>query len=152
MSQEILDSSVPVPASALAQRLRELRAQWPGAVVTQRQLADALGASIPLISSWESTITAPSEDWLRLYARFFATHRSVDVPSLVALSLSHPMVGSLDWRVQRPASSDNVRMSALGDGACRSPAGARDPVLKPLPMIGPDHAARRSWITKGGRT
>jgi transcriptional regulator with XRE-family HTH domain len=65
---------------ALAQRLRELRTQWPPFVVTQRQLAEALGVSVPLISSWESTTTpaVPSETWLQAYARFFATVRSVD--------------------------------------------------------------------------
>src|SRR5215212_1880621 len=66
--------------AALAQRLRELRTQWPPVVVTQRQLADALGVSVPLISSWESTTTpaVPSEGWLQAYARFFATQRSID--------------------------------------------------------------------------
>src|SRR4051812_8296983 len=64
----------------LAQRLRELRTQWPSVVVTQRQLADALGVSVPLISSWESTTTpaVPSEGWLQSYARFFATQRSIE--------------------------------------------------------------------------
>jgi len=73
----------------LAQRLRELRTQWPSVVVTQRQLADALGVSVPLISSWENTATpaVPSEGWLQAYARFFATHRSMegDVPRLLDL-------------------------------------------------------------------
>ncbi len=66
--------------AALAQRLRELRTQWPSVVVTQRQLAEALGVSVPLISSWESSSTpaVPSEGWLQAYARFFATARSVD--------------------------------------------------------------------------
>ncbi len=66
--------------AALAQRLRELRTQWPSVVVTQRQLAEALGVSVPLVSSWESTTTpaVPSEGWLQAYARFFATQRSID--------------------------------------------------------------------------
>jgi hypothetical protein len=65
---------------ALANRLRELRNQWPGIVVTQRQLAQALRISVSLISSWESATTPalPSEDWLHAYARFFATQRSLD--------------------------------------------------------------------------
>src|SRR5919205_1469689 len=75
--------------AALAQRLRDLRTQWPPAVVTQRQLADALGVSVPLISSWESTTTpaVPSEGWLQAYARFFATQRSIegDKPRLLEL-------------------------------------------------------------------
>ena len=74
---------------ALALRLRDLRTQWPGVVVTQRQLAEALGVSVPLISSWESTTAAalPSENWLQAYARFFATERSVDAekPRLLEL-------------------------------------------------------------------
>jgi transcriptional regulator with XRE-family HTH domain len=75
--------------AALAQRLRELRMQWPPVVVTQRQLADALGVSVPLISSWESTTApaVPSEGWLQAYARFFATERSIegDKPRLLEL-------------------------------------------------------------------
>ncbi len=74
---------------ALALRLRDLRTQWPGTVVTQRQLAEALGVSVPLISSWESTTASalPSENWLQAYARFFATPRSVeaDKPRLLEL-------------------------------------------------------------------
>jgi transcriptional regulator with XRE-family HTH domain len=64
----------------LALRLRDLRTQWPGVVVTQRQLAEALGVSVPLISSWESTTAGalPSESWLQAYARFFATARSME--------------------------------------------------------------------------
>ncbi len=75
--------------AALAQRLRELRTQWVGVVVTQRQLAEALGVSVPLISSWESTSTpaVPSEGWLQAYARFFATERSMsgEKPRLLEL-------------------------------------------------------------------
>src|SRR6185312_14867701 len=63
--------------------------QWPGVVVTQRQLAEALGVSVPLISSWESaTATAlPSENWLQAYARFFATSRSLDGDGVRLLEL-----------------------------------------------------------------
>lgn len=75
--------------AALAQRLRELRTQWPSVVVTQRQLAEALGVSVPLVSSWESMTTpaVPSERWLQAYARFFATQRSIegDRPRLLEL-------------------------------------------------------------------
>jgi transcriptional regulator with XRE-family HTH domain len=73
----------------LAGRLRDLRSQWPGIVVTQRQLAEALGVSVPLISSWESATSQafPSESWLQAYARFFATRRSMqgDRPRLLEL-------------------------------------------------------------------
>jgi transcriptional regulator with XRE-family HTH domain len=73
-------SGAPGGSAVLAQRLRELRTQWPPVVVTQRQLAEALGVSVPLISSWESSTTpaVPSEGWLQAYARFFATQRSVE--------------------------------------------------------------------------
>lgn len=65
---------------ALARRLRELRGQWSGLVVTQRQLAQALRVSVSLVSSWESATTPalPSEDWLQAYALFFATQRSLE--------------------------------------------------------------------------
>jgi len=65
---------------ALAQRLRELRNSWPGVVVPQRQLAQALRVSVSLVSSWESATTPalPSEDWLQAYALFFATRRSLE--------------------------------------------------------------------------
>ncbi len=65
---------------ALARRLRELRGQWSGVVVTQRQLAQALRVSVSLVSSWESATTPalPSEDWLQAYALFFATQRSLE--------------------------------------------------------------------------
>jgi hypothetical protein len=64
----------------LAARLRELRLQsWPGITVTQKQLAVAIGSSVPLVSSWESPKNSalPSEDWLHAYARFFATRSSI---------------------------------------------------------------------------
>ena len=47
---------------ALAQRLRALREEhWPGMIITQRQVADALSknkrVSVPSISSWESQVS-----------------------------------------------------------------------------------------------
>lgn len=72
------------PARALALRLRALREEhWPGRVITQAQLAEALGAgkplSVPLISSWESTHNPKTPPLRRIeaYASFFATERSV---------------------------------------------------------------------------
>jgi transcriptional regulator with XRE-family HTH domain len=66
----------------LAGRLRELRlSNWPGRVVTQQELADALGnASGPLISSWESDRkpVLPPEPRLEALATFYATPRSID--------------------------------------------------------------------------
>ncbi|HVN13645.1 MAG TPA: helix-turn-helix transcriptional regulator [Kineosporiaceae bacterium] len=64
----------------LAGRLRELRAHSLGVSVTQRQLAEALGISVPLISSWESPASPalPPEERLQALARFYATPRSLD--------------------------------------------------------------------------
>jgi len=66
--------------ATLALRLRTLREnQWPDLKLTQRDLATAFDASVPLISSWESgrKPVAPPESRLRAYATFFATGRSV---------------------------------------------------------------------------
>ncbi|HEY0448424.1 helix-turn-helix transcriptional regulator [Actinophytocola sp.] len=66
---------------ALAQRLRDLRegGGWPGRHITQAELAEALGASVPSISSWESATNQakPPRKRLEAYATFFATERSV---------------------------------------------------------------------------
>jgi transcriptional regulator with XRE-family HTH domain len=65
----------------LAERLRSLRAQaWPGHPVTQRQIAQALQASAPLVSSWENPNgdAVPPEERLHAYALFFATERSIE--------------------------------------------------------------------------
>lgn len=68
------------PAVALARRLRQLRtAGLAGKRITQEALGLAIGASGPLISSWESekNPTAPPPNRLDAYATFFATDRSV---------------------------------------------------------------------------
>ena len=68
------------PAVALAGRLRELRVEGlAGRWVTQRELGDAIGASGPLISSWENknAPTFPPRNRLDSYATFFATERSM---------------------------------------------------------------------------
>jgi hypothetical protein len=82
----------PNPAHLrLAQRLRELRQErWPDYHVTQAALATALGNfAAASVSSWEHPTAPklPPPDRLRTYARFFATHRSVEggEPHLVAL-------------------------------------------------------------------
>lgn len=64
----------------LARRLRALRQErWPDKRVTQGELAAALGASVPLISSWESRKNPkpPPIERLEAYATFFASERSV---------------------------------------------------------------------------
>ena len=77
----------PVPPAMLelAQRLRSLRReQWPDVRVTQAALANALGSEADLaavtVSSWESLTTPrlPPHSRIDAYARFFATHRSVE--------------------------------------------------------------------------
>jgi hypothetical protein len=74
----------PAPPAALelAQRLRQLRQQWPK--LTQDQLAGAFSAEGSLasatVSSWESLKShkLPPVHRLNAYARFFATPRSVE--------------------------------------------------------------------------
>jgi transcriptional regulator with XRE-family HTH domain len=62
----------------LARRLRSLRREtWRGKRLTQSDLAAALDASAPLISSWEGGKAVPPLERLDAYARFFATERSV---------------------------------------------------------------------------
>lgn len=79
---------------ALARRLRSLRLQhWLEMRLTQATLAEALGGegrlSPAVVSSWESNSSPklPSRNHLEAYARFFATHRSVEGASAQLLSL-----------------------------------------------------------------
>lgn len=73
------------PASAaLARRLRELReGRWPGHLVTQKSIAEALGRDRPLavssISAYENqgSPSAIPDQRLRDYATFFSTQRSI---------------------------------------------------------------------------
>ncbi|UJW30568.1 helix-turn-helix transcriptional regulator [Saccharothrix sp. AJ9571] len=69
----------PAEGQPLARRLRELRegGAWPGRHITQADLAAALGASVPSISSWENGQAKPPVRRLEAYATFFATERSV---------------------------------------------------------------------------
>jgi hypothetical protein len=78
----------------LAQRLRDLRElSWPEAGLTQAALANAFSreerVSSATVSSWESQSSpkVPPRSRLTAYARFFATHRSVeaDPPTLLPL-------------------------------------------------------------------
>src|SRR4051794_30801566 len=52
---------------------------WPDRPITQKQLASALGVSVPLISSWENEAnpTLPPAARLRKIATLFATRRSL---------------------------------------------------------------------------
>src|SRR5712691_11244687 len=80
----------------LAQRLRDLREQrWPEVRLTQAALAKALSSeerlSSATVSSWESPFSPklPPRSRLTAYARFFATHRSIeeDPPRLLPLDV-----------------------------------------------------------------
>ena len=84
----------PAPPAVLqlAQRLRNLRQQWPDARLTQEALANAFSAegslSAATVSSWESMAAPklPPRHRLLAYARFFATRRSVaSTPELLPL-------------------------------------------------------------------
>jgi len=74
----------PNRAIRLARTLRELRESTPGSELTQAQLAKALSAESRVasatLSSWESLTNpkTPTASRLSAYARFFATHRSLD--------------------------------------------------------------------------
>lgn len=59
----------PLPATALAQRLRDLRKGWG---LTQPQLARALQVAPSLVSMWESGARVPGANWLDRYAEFFS--------------------------------------------------------------------------------
>jgi transcriptional regulator with XRE-family HTH domain len=66
------------PGKRLAWRLRTLRTRtWPDQHITQGDLAKAIRASAPLISSWEGRKALPPPERLEAYATFFATERSV---------------------------------------------------------------------------
>lgn len=73
--------TAPAAPAALARRLRELREQHQaGSRVTQSMVAEALDASTPLVSSWESTssTSVPSPARLQAYATIFASRRSFE--------------------------------------------------------------------------
>jgi len=65
---------------SLAERLRDLRAaRWPGLRVKQSELANALGVSVPTVSSWESLTNPvlPPVRHLESIASFYASRRSM---------------------------------------------------------------------------
>src|SRR3954470_498344 len=61
----------------LAGRLRSLRLQHPAGPITQAQLSEVLGVSVPLISSWEQGNAVPPEERLKSYALAFASTTAV---------------------------------------------------------------------------
>ncbi|MFI7697621.1 helix-turn-helix domain-containing protein [Nonomuraea sp. NPDC049480] len=115
--------------TALARRLRELRdSRWPDVRVTQAQLRDAFGISVPLISSWESTsaIKIPPLHRLEKYATFFATKRSIDNGKARVLPLTELTADERDERKRLLAELTRLRQSTLrhqsaGDAAESEP-------------------------------
>lgn len=72
-------------ADTLAGRLRALRQSHWAAPVTQPVLGQVLGVKPPTISSWERADgpAVPADERIQQYARFFATHRSVEQSRLL---------------------------------------------------------------------
>lgn len=91
-----------MPAQELAARLRRLRAEFrPGRRLTQDELAAALGVSVPLVSSWESSrqSVVPPDGRLEDLATFYAVQRSTEAgaPRLArADELTEPERGQAD--------------------------------------------------------
>ncbi|MEW9547604.1 hypothetical protein [Nonomuraea sp. NPDC050783] len=102
--------------SALARRLRELRdGHWPDLRVTQAQLRDAFGVSVPLISSWESVhlVKIPPMHRLEKYAAFFATRRSLAGDTARVLPLAELTPDELDEHKRLLAELTRLRQAAL---------------------------------------
>jgi hypothetical protein len=118
----------------LAARLRELREEcWRDPPLTQATLATALGEEKPLssatVSSWESPLTPklPPAERLRAYARFFATHRSVEGATPCLL----------------PLDSLSADEDAIRDSLEEELLGLREKAAKPTLRVEPP--SRRSW-------
>jgi transcriptional regulator with XRE-family HTH domain len=101
----------------LADRLRALRVQeWPGRVVTQRQIAQALKASAPLVSSWESATSdaVPPVERVQAYAQFFASERSIEVEPARLIDLDDLTEQEERRRVALLAELLDLRTEAVG--------------------------------------
>ncbi|MFC4114765.1 helix-turn-helix domain-containing protein [Nonomuraea zeae] len=114
----------------LARRLRELRSRhWPDQPITQAQLGEALGVSVPLISSWESRRgSIPPSARLETYAAFFATRRSVSNGHTRVLPLSEMTPEEADAHGTLLAELTWLRQEALrlhSSGARGGPAPAQ---------------------------
>ena len=121
------------PAQALAQRLRSLRiAEFPDFVVTQQQLAKALGVSPPLISSWEHPADPkpPPVPRLHSYARLFATSRSFENGRLRLIPDPDLTEDELLRREELEREFLALRAEATGDPSPRrpEPIPVRDPI------------------------
>jgi transcriptional regulator with XRE-family HTH domain len=111
-------NSAEGPALRLARRLRSLRADGlAGQQLTQDDLAQAMGVSVPTISSWESKSNpkAPPGHRLGAYASFFATERSVVQAPFRVLPISQLTSEERTRREQLLQELTSLRSEALGD-------------------------------------
>jgi transcriptional regulator with XRE-family HTH domain len=125
------------PALTLAKRLRALRQGRWGSKITQAELAEALGRSEALISSWEhpaKPVTPPAARLIE-YATFFSTPRSIETDP-------HRLLSDHELTPAELAERDDLRDELLGlreavfGGA---PAGLRAPAENTLVGRGPWH-------------
>ncbi|GAA4967970.1 hypothetical protein [Actinoplanes utahensis] len=135
-----------LPGPALAVRLRELRTSWwPGVLVTQEELAEALSerkpASAQLISSWESTtrVTLPPVSRLNAIVTFYSTRRSIE-------SRPYRLVGEHELTPEEAATRARLKEELLGLRTAALP-GAAPALLTParLSIVG-----RGPWHYKEG--
>ena len=119
----------------LAQHLRTLRENhWPDRKITQPKLAEALGVSVPLISSWESRTNPrnPPLSRLEAYATVFASVRCFDTDP--ARAISPQDLSDEERRVMNDLKQElmHLRSGALSAGTAPVSTGQPDPVSAPL--------------------
>lgn len=138
-------------AGALARRLRSLRERhWSRLTITQRQLAEALGVSVPLISSWEnlSRPVVPPAERLTAYAAFFATRRSVHGTPYRVLADPEFAADELVQRAELERELLALRDAALGPTPGQEPANLAPEGAVDLPVgSGPWHFPGHNQIT-----
>jgi transcriptional regulator with XRE-family HTH domain len=100
-----------VSSQNLGARLRRLRQDWG---LTQTRVAEALGVSTALVSSWETGAAVPGEERLNEYARFFATRRSVAADPAVLLALADLTAAENQERATHVDELVRLRDEALG--------------------------------------
>ncbi|MFS8101206.1 helix-turn-helix domain-containing protein [Lentzea alba] len=126
-------NSAEGPSLLLARRLRSLRKKGLGGeAITQEQLAEAMGVSTPLISSWErlSEPVLPPQHRIEAYATFFASVRSVELRPYRLVELTDAE------QVQRKTllrELSDLRDSALGETPADSGASAADDLWRFAP-------------------
>jgi transcriptional regulator with XRE-family HTH domain len=106
-------------STALSRLLRDLRrSHWSGQTLTQGQVAQALGVTIPSISSYENGVVPP-EDRLRDYAVLFASPRWLEpeAPARLSLELLRPderaVHDALVSRIQAATRSATLKASSF---------------------------------------